>query len=105
MSKLRARRALSAILLVVVCLMVISGVRNMDALKTDPNRFVLYWFVVGVLLLCILVFVVVDLLVLRMAFVKTRLKILQETIADPVLQKKLADAQAGKQDQPDSNRR
>ena len=92
MSKRTIRRYFTAFLLAAFIVLALAGSKS-DALKATPPKFLVYWLLVGVLLLWVVVLVFVDMLGIHRDFVSSRRSILRKTIGDPELLKKLRDAQ------------
>jgi len=92
MSKRKARRYFTAILLTIVIVMAILGL-NSRGLRADLGKFTLYWLLVGVLLLWVILLVFMDMLTIRQDFLSSKRSIFHDTIGDPKLLKKLRDAQ------------
>jgi len=91
MSKRKARRYFTAILLTAVVVMAILGL-NSSGLRADLGKFTLYWLLVGVLLLWVMLLVLIDVLTIRQDFLSSKRSIFHDTIGDPELLKKLRDA-------------
>ena len=100
MNKRNARRCFTAVILGVVIVLVFAGF-NSDALKANPPKFMLYWLLVGVLLLWVVVLVFIDMVTIRQDFVSSRRSILRKTIGDPELLEKLRDAQKRSENRTD----
>jgi thiosulfate reductase cytochrome b subunit len=83
---------LTAFLLAAIIVLGLAGSMS-EALKATPSKFLLYWLLVGVLLLWVVVLVFIDMLTIRRDFIASRRSILRNTIGDPELLKKLQDAQ------------
>jgi len=92
MSKRIVRRCLTAFILTAVIVLALAGSTS-EALKANPPKFLLYWLLVGVLLLWVVALVFIDMLTIRRDFIASRRSILRKTIGDPELLKKLRDAQ------------
>jgi hypothetical protein len=92
MSKRIIRRCFTAFLLAAVIVLALAGSKS-EALKETPPKFLLYWLLVGVLLLWVVVLVLLDMLTIRRDFIASRRSVLRNTIGDPELLKKLRDAQ------------
>jgi len=92
MSKRKTRRYFSAVLLTIVIVMAVLGL-NSSGLRANPPKFMLYWLLVGVLLLWVVLLVLIDMLTIRRDFVSSKRTIFRDTIGDPELLKKLRDAQ------------
>jgi hypothetical protein len=91
MSKRKARRYFTAILLTIVIVMAVLGL-NSRGLRADLGKFSLYWLLVGVLLLWVILLVLIDMLTIRQDFLASKRSIFHDTIGDPELLKKLRDA-------------
>ena len=92
MSKRIFRRCFIAFLLAAIIILALAGSTS-EALKATPTKFLLYWLLVGVLLLWVVVLVFIDMLTIRRDFIVSRRSILRNTIGDPELLKKLREAQ------------
>jgi hypothetical protein len=91
MSKRTVRRWFTAVLLAAVIALALMGSKS-EELKEVPPKFLLYWLLVGVLLLWVVMLVFVDMITIRRDFISSRRSILRNTIGDPELLKKLRDA-------------
>jgi hypothetical protein len=100
MDKRKVRRYFLAILLGAVVVMAVLGV-NSSGLTANPSKFMLYWLLVGVLLLWVVVLVLIDMLAIRKDFLSSKRTIFRSTIGDPNLLRKLRNAQKRKDDDSD----